>query len=297
MNQSNPNLSDQRLHRHLPRRGGFAMAMVILLMVVVGLGIGVALTRFSAQTKTVARQIDRYQEHHLGRGLQEAIGAWLSQQNGRDLFDVLEPGTGHAMDIILADGSEVSVFLRDAQGAALSNLSGRTDRQIEEGGMLLRNLVLNTSNEQYLQLTRPFGPTTISINSAPEPVLDAASRMVAGQFADRLIAELMTLRGESVKVTRSELTRAATAAGLTSEQRAGALRTFATDIQLWAVIVEVRAGRGMNQGRLIGRYGGTTMIRVNSRNTNSGNPMELGAFITWKEMSIADREVRLSDLY
>lgn len=278
-------------------RRGFAIAMVIMLMVVVGLGVGVALTRFGAQSKAVGRQVDRYQEHHLGRGLQEAIGAWLRQQNGRDLSDVLEAGTGHAMDIQLADGSLVSVFLRDAQGAALSNLSGRTDRQIEEGGLLLRNLLLNTTNEEYLRFTRPFGPTTVSVNTAPERVLDAAARMVAGQFADRLLSELMTLRGESTKITRTELTRAATSAGLTSEQRAAVLRTFATDIQLWAVIVEVRAGRGMYQGRLIGRYGGTTMIRVNARNNNSGNPMELGAFITWKELNINDREVNLADLY
>ena len=53
----------------------------------------------------------------------------------------------------------------------------------------------------------------------------------------------------------------------------------------------------MNHGRLIARYGGTTMIRVNSRNSNSGNPMELGAFITWKEINIGDREVNLGDLY
>lgn len=280
-----------------PNRRGFAIAMVVMLMVVVGLGVGVALTRFSAQAKTVARQVDRYQEHHLGRGLQEAIGAWLRQQNGRDLLDVLEPTTGHAMDITLADGSQVSVFLRDAQGAALSNLTGRTDRQIEEGGLILRNLVVNTTDEQYLKLTRPFGPATISINSAPELVLDAAARVVAGQFSERLISELETLRGQSVKITRTELTRASTSAGLSSEQRAAALRIFATDIQLWAVIIEVRAGRGMNNGRLIARYGGITQIRVNSRNSNSGNPMELGAFVTWKAISIGDREVDLGDLY
>lgn len=278
-------------------RRGFAIAMVVMLMVVVGLGVGVALTRFSAQAKTIARQVDQYQEHHLGRGLQEAIGAWLRQQNGRDLLDVLEPSTGHAMDITFADGSEVSVFLRDAQGAALSNLTGRTDRQIEEGGLILRNLVVNTTNEQYLQLTRPFGPTTVSINSAPELVLDAAARVVAGQFSERFISELQSLRRLSTKITRVELTRASTDAGLSSEQRAAALRIFATDIQLWAVIVEVRAGRGMNQGRLIARYGGTTMIRVNARNNNSSNPMELGAFITWKEINIGDREVNLGDLY
>ncbi|MDF1808287.1 MAG: hypothetical protein P1U42_01175 [Phycisphaerales bacterium] len=278
-------------------RRGFAIAMVVMLMVVVGLGIGVALTRFSAQTKSVSRQVQSYQDHHLGRGLQEAIGAWLRQQNGRELSEVLEPETGHAMDIILSDGSEVSAFLLDAQGAALSNLSGKTDQQIENGGAILRNLTLNSTQAEYLDFTRPFGPMNISVNSAPQRVLDAACRVVAGQYSDQYLTELEVLRNSGVAITRTELTRAASNAGLSSEQRAVGLQIFATDIELWAVIIEVRAGRGSSQGRLISRYGGITRIRVNSRNQGSGNPMELGAFITWNDIGILDREVNLAELY
>ena len=278
-------------------RRGFAIAMVIMLMVVVGLGIGVALSRFSAQTKTVARQIEKYQDHHLGRGLQEAIGAWLKQQNGRNVLDALEPSTGHAMDIILADGSEVSVFLLDAQGTALSNLSGLSDRQIEEGGAILRNLSLNTTEKEFLGLTRPFGPPTISVSAASNRTLDAAARVAAGEFAERFVSELETLRVQMTTITRSDLTRASSAAGLSSEQRAAALRTFAVDTELWAVIVEVRAGMGMNKGRLISRYGGITRIRISTRNQTSGNPLEIGAFITWKDIGIDGRDVNLADLY
>jgi len=269
--------------------------MVILLMVVVSLGIGVAMTRYSAQAKSVSRQVDKYQEHHLGRGLQEAIGAWLRQQNGRDLREVLEPQTGHAMDIILADGSEVSVLLRDAQGAALSNLTARSDLEVEEGGMLLRNLAANTSESAYLRSTRPFGPFKISISSADERVLDAAARVVAGSLADRFLAELGSLRDQIEPITRTDLTRVATASGLSSEQRAAVFRIFATDVELWAVIIEVRAGRGMQKGHVISRYGGVTRIRVNNRNS-SGNPMELGAFITWRELPM-DQQADISMLF
>jgi hypothetical protein len=293
--RSNP--AHLRSIRSSESRKGFAIAIVILLMVVVSLTLAMALSRFSAQSKSVSRQVEKYQEHHLGRGLQEAIGAWLRQQNGRDLLDVLEPQSGHAMDILLADGSQVSVYLRDAQGAALSNLSGRTDQQIEEGGLVLRNLSLNTTEAEFLRFTRPFGPTTISINSAPDRVLDATARVAAGEFSERFLGELERLRNESTKITRTELTQISTAAGLSTEQRAAVLRLFATDIELWAVIIEVRAGRGMNEGRLIARYGGVTRIRVSARNSRSGNPMELGAFITWKEIGISTRDVDLGDLY
>ncbi len=276
-------------------RRAFAFTMVMLLMIVVSLGIGLAMSRFSAQSKSVSRQVTKYQEHHLGRGLQEAIGAWLRQQNGRDLGEVLEPETGHAMDIVLADGSEVIVYLRDAQGAALSNLTARTDLEIEEGGLLLRNLAANTTEEQYLRETRPFGPFTISIASASDRVLDAAARVVAGSLADRFLAELGSLRDTPEAITRTELTRVATASGLDSEQRAALFRVFATDIELWAVIIEVRAGNGLRQGQSIARYGGVTRIRVNSGN-RAGNPMELGAFITWKELELGE-DFDLSQLY
>ena len=276
-------------HNPAPTRSrrAFAFVMVILLMIVVSLGIGLAMMRFSAQTKTVARQVTKYQEHHLGRGLQEAIGAWLRQQNGRDLHEVLEPETGHAMDILLDDGSEVSVYLRDAQGAALSNLTNLSDLEIEEGGLLLRNLAASTSETQYLKDTRPFGPFRISIASASDRVLDAAARVVAGSLADRFLAELGSVRFSDQAITRTDLTRIATASGLDAEQRAALFRVFATDIELWAVIIEVRAGAGLRQGQIIARYGGVTQIRLSSNN-RSGNPMELGAFITWRELELGD---------
>jgi len=279
------------------QRRGFAFAMVILLMLVVSMGVGLAMTRFTAQARTVARQTEKYRQHHLGRGLQEAVGAWLRQQNGRELHEALDPETGHAMDIVLADGSEVAVFLRDAQGAALSNLTGLGEREIEEGGLLLRNLAAATSENQYLRQTRPFGPFRVSIESAPDAVLEAAARVVAGNLADRLLVELHALRDQIEPISRTELTRAATSAGLDSEQRAGMFRIFATDVELWAVIIEVRAGRGARSGRLMSTYGGVTRIRTSNR-SRGGNPMELGAFITWRELEMdASQRVDFSQLY
>lgn len=290
-----PTQSDSTRPRTPRDRRAFAFVMVILLLMVVSMGIGLAMTRFSAQTKTVARQVEKYREHHLGRGLQEAIGAWLRQQNGRDLHEVLEPETGHAMDIVLADGSEVSVFLRDAQGAVLSNLTNHSDLEINEGGLILRNLADATTEQQYLRDTRPFGPFRISIATASDRVLDAAAQVVAGSLADRFLAELDSLRFSDEAITRTRLTQVATAAGLETDQRAALFRVFATDVELWAVVIEVRAGRGMNRGRTVARYGGVTRIRVGGTG-RSGNPMQLGAFITWRELESGDA-FDLSELY
>jgi hypothetical protein len=147
-------------------RRAFVMPMVILALVVVSLGVGVSLTRFAAETKVVERQVRAYHEHHAGMGLQEAIGAWMKQQNGRDISDAIDPLTGHAMDIELADGSVVSVFLKDGQGTALADLSAIPADQVEEAGIILKNLAASVKAEDFVRYTRSVGPSGVSINTA-----------------------------------------------------------------------------------------------------------------------------------
>lgn len=278
-------------------RRAFALPMVVLVMVVVGLTVSVSLSRFSAQAKIVERQIRAYHEHHAGRGLQEAIGAWLRQQNGRDLFDVLDPITGHAMDIVLDDGSIVSVYLRDGQGTALSNLTGRTDAEISDGAAVLRQLALNVSQKQYMDMTRAFGPLAISAASAEELLVTNTCNAIMDGNGSTLADGILELRQQNGRLTRVDMTTISTNAGLSSEQRAMVQRLFATDIELWGVVVEVRAGSGAMRGRLVSRYGGITRIRLNSGRRNNSNLMELGAFLTWKDLGVQASDPDIADLY
>jgi len=278
-------------------RRAFALPMVVLVMVVVGLTIAVSLSRFSAQAKIVERQIRAYHEHHAGRGLQEAIGAWLRQQNGRDLFDVLDPNTGHAMDIVLDDGSIVSVYLRDGQGTALSNLTGRTDAEISDGAAVLRQLALNVSQKQYMDMTRAFGPLAISASSAEELLVTNTCNAIMDGNGSTLADGILETRQQNGRLTRVDMTTISTNAGLSSEQRAMVQRLFATDIELWGVVVEVRAGSGAMRGRLVSRYGGITRIRLNSGRRNNSNLMELGAFLSWKDLGVQASDPDIADLY
>ena len=273
------------------------MPMVILLMVVVGLSMSLAMRRITAQQLVVNRQINAYYEHHSGRGLQEAIGAWLRQQNGRNLNEVLEPNTGKAMDITLDDGSIVSIFLFDAQGTMLSDLSSVGSNQIQEVGTALKNLAESVSPDEYLRLTRPFGPSAVSIHTAPQSVILANAQAIAGNLGVRLADDLMLQRDSGEEITRQSLIETATRAGVNSEQRAAVLRMFATDVQIWGVVVEVRGGRGLSKGRLLARYGGVTRIRSNSGRRSSSNSMEIGAFYTWKDLGIDSQSIDPADLY
>ncbi|MFK7882899.1 MAG: hypothetical protein AB8F26_01795 [Phycisphaerales bacterium] len=284
------------IHRADHTRSAFVMPMVMLALVVVGLGIGVAMSRFAAQTKVIARQTRAYHEHHAGQGLQEAIGAWLRQQNGRNIADAIDPDSGHAMDIELIDGSIVSVFLRDGQGTALADLSALPPNQVEEAGVVLKNLSEAVNTSEYFQLTRSVGPSAISVNSASEIVIEAAAIAIAGSDGETLASEIARLRARGREITRQDITTAINAVGLSSEQRVATLRLFATDISLWAVIVELRGGVGAERGRLISRYGGLARLRLGSTRGGSSNPMELGSFLTWRELDIANEDFSLSDL-
>ncbi len=283
-------LNNQKSH-------GFVMPMVILLMVVVGLTVSLSLTRLSSQQLLISRQIDAYYEHHSGRGLQEAIGAWLRQQNGRNLDEVLEYGTGKAMDITLSDGSVVSIYLFDAQGAMLSDLSSVAVNQVQEVGLALKNLSEAVGPHEYARLTRPFGPSAVSIHTAPASVVRAIAQAIAGENGLRLTDDIMLQRDSGEKMTRQMLVETATRAGVNSEQRAAVLRRFATDVQVWGVVVEVRGGRGLSRGRLLARYGGLTRIRSNTGRQATSNAMEIGSFYTWKDLGINSQSIDPADLY
>ena len=277
-------------------RRAFAMPMVILLMVVTGLAISVTVQRHAAEQRLVTRQIRAYEQHHTGRGLQTAIGAWLRQQTGRDMGEVLGAGDGHAMDIILTDGSVVSISMVDAQGALLSDLTTLNDGQIEEMSRALRILSSRVEPSRFQRLTRPVGPVGVSVQTAPPEVLRAVCLVASDRHGSRLANEFARLQNEGDPITRQSIVEVATRTGLGSEERATLLRLLVTDVTLWGVVVEVRGGRGLSQGRLLTRYGGLTTVRANSGRTGR-DVAQLGSFLTWKELEIDGRGVEPADLY
>lgn len=279
-----------------PRRA-FVMPVVILLMVVVGLTISLILTRNNTELKLMSRQVDAYGQHHTGRGLQQAIGAWLRQQNGRDLADLLRSSGSHAMDIVLEDGSVVSVSMIDAQGMLRSQAATLDENDREPAEQALTELLARVGRDRFPEFTRPIGPVGVSAETAPMEVLEAVAEVVSPGNALRLSRELEGLQKRDDPIERQDLVALATQEGLSSEERALLIRLVNTDVELWGVLVEVRGGRGLSRGRLLARYGGVTLIRSSSRRTASSNPLQIGSFLTWKDLGIESGRVRVADLY
>lgn len=261
---------------------GFAMPMVILLSIVVGLGVGVAVSRQVVQSRTVARQVRGYQEHHAAQGLQEAIGAFVQRIDAREIDDSTGEN-GHAMDLELQGGDVAMVYFEEAQGTMLSALGGLGEDSLQANALALERLLELTSTERYREITRRVGPWQISPRTAPAEVLRAIIDSVVDDtgISESVTTQVLTRR-ESEHLTWSEVSDMLQDAGVEDPDRRQLQRIFTFDPELWFVRVDVKP-RGTK--RLSARYGGLTYIPSGSRRNRAG-ANATGVFLTWDNLGV-----------
>lgn len=261
-------------------RRGYALVIVVLLTVVVGLTAAVGMQRQSSESLSVARQMAAYQQHHAARGMQEAIGVWLRAVNARTVAESLGDG-GHALDISLADGSTLSVYLHDGQGTALADLTALPQANIDDAGAVLRRLATSVSEPDFRRFTREGGPMAVSVGTAPEAVLTAvAEAFVVEGSAESLVRELVGRRRSGLALDRAMLTEACAAAGITGTERSTVLRMLVIEPELWWATAVLRApGRGVTA-----RYGGLVQLRSAASSGGIGNAG--GSFLTWVDLGV-----------
>lgn len=254
------------------------MPMVILLVLVIGLGIGVSVSRQTAQSRTVARQVRAYQEHHAAQGLQEAIGAFVQRIDAREI-DESTGDDGHALDLELQGGDVAKVYFVEAQGTMLTALGGLSGSSLETNALALEQLLATVSTERYREITRKVGPWQVSPRTASPEVLRAIITSAAG---DRGIAESVTSqilsRRDDEHIGWSEVSFMLEQAGVGDAQRREMQRIFTFDPELWFVRVDVKP-RGTRL--LSASYGGLTYIAAGSRRNQTGTT---GVFLTWENL-------------
>ena len=267
--------------RRATSRPGFAMPMVILLALVVGLGIGVSVSRQVVQSRTVARQVRAYQEHHAAQGLQEAIGAFVQRIDAREIDDATGDD-GHALDLELEGGEVASVYLIESQGALRSALGGLSDDALRASAAALEHLIDTTTTQRYREVTRAVGPWQVSPNTAPPEVLRS---IIAGITEDdqlgTSVATRIVERRDSDDLSWSEVSDMLQDAGTGDADRRELQRFFTFDPELWFVRVEVKP-RGTR--RVSARYGGLTYVPSGSRRGNSNAEGATGVFLTWENL-------------
>ncbi|MEM7629528.1 MAG: hypothetical protein AAF356_08935 [Planctomycetota bacterium] len=261
---------------------GYVMAIVLVLVITSGLLIGVALRRQGAQTLTINRQIDAYREHHAAQGLQELVAAWARQYSAANVKEALGE-EGLAFTIDLADGSELSVYLEDAQGLALADLSGLEGNELRLAGRLLLELGAITGEADFERYTRAAGPAAISVSGAPEAVLTAAVRAAVPDVAqqDALLSRLIGLRDLGREVRATDLGTALSGAGVSGDARSDMLELLQADAEAWRVLIEQTRDR-----RVTARYEGVTELRTSAGGGGGATPgsSSAGMFLSWREL-------------
>ncbi|MCA9298618.1 MAG: hypothetical protein KDA28_06100, partial [Phycisphaerales bacterium] len=111
------------------RRPAFAIPMVILLTIVMSLMIAVMLERNGAQRLQVRRTLESYNDHHMKKGVQEIVNAWLRTLPNAPLAELLGED-GKIVEISMLDGVRLTIFLEDGQRSIRYDASSiRTESQ------------------------------------------------------------------------------------------------------------------------------------------------------------------------
>lgn len=265
---------------------GFVLPVVVLLILVVGLALGVAMARQGVQSNIVARQVTSYQEHHAGRGLQEAIGAWLRTLSTREIADSIGEN-GHAMDILLPGGDVASVYVADGQGTALASLNGLGGESLENAARVLDSLLSFADTDTYRRSIRRFGPWQISPDSASPAVLRAVigSREADEAAVASAVSRLIEARA-SARIDRGTVIGVFDEAGVSEEAEANILRVFTFQPELWMITVELKP---LGTTRIVARYGGVAYIGSAAEFGGAGRA---GTFLSWENLGLDDRAAR-----
>lgn len=269
-------------------RRGFALPLVVLASVAVGLFVSVLVSRQSVQSLGVQRQIEAYQNHHAGRGIQQAVSAWLRTQSGGEVLDNVGDD-GHALDMILPDGSILAIFIEDGQGLPLFDLSGLNDEDTADGQAILDAYLASLGTDAVEDWTRVFGPLAVSANAADARTMRAvAGTIVEPALVDRFVKNVLEARADRGLLSRQAVTQAAISADIDTEPRNRLNELLTTTPSLWVVTAELR---NRENGPVLARYSGLAELRIRGQGASGGVAMSQGAmFFSWNEASVDDVE-------
>jgi hypothetical protein len=264
---------------------GFALPLATLLTLLVGIVMVALIQRQSGVNATVQRQIERSSAYHVGRGLQEAVEAWVATQDAATIRAALGP-EGHAFDLVVPGGERVRVSFTDAQGTLLS----RVDALAEEDATWVRAAILDLrrrAGRDARALTRTLGPARVSVNAADVRTLIAAlSSRVEADIAEGLAESILASRDGGM-LDAEALTALIDASGVPAEAKPAVTQTITAEPALWRVIVERQPGRVVIPGESLPRWGGLIELRPRGSNPSPTELGRLGRVLQWNRLDAA----------
>lgn len=217
-------------------RRAFALPTALLLGAVAIVLIAAMLQRQSAQGRIAQKQLDAYAEHHIARGFNDAVEAWIQSNGSRSIAEALAED-GKAFDLATESGQRVGVWLRPGQGRLLLQLGGpggQAADDLRRAGVLLRR----REPARLDLLTRRDGPIQADAGSAPEPVLRAIADAVLENGSDSFVTELMSKRASKPQLEPSDLTDVFTRADVDRDAQPRLLALLTVTPSVWEYGVE-----------------------------------------------------------
>lgn len=287
--------------RARPRRRAFALPLVILLTLVVSLSVAVFMQRSSIGTLAARRQADGYIAHHAGLGMREMVSRWLTTVRGRLKESIEDDGFVFSLD--LPGGDRIDVFMHDAQGSALARGDALTGRRREIVETMNAYLDLTeqtraaaeasrlrvvagarpataTGQNDELPLRRMYGPSEVSITTAPREVLEALASAITDPRKAADIADALVLRRDDQASTRDlaieEVTRTLRERGLNDDELNELTAMLVYVPSLYRVTAELRT----SSGRILDKARGLMKIDEGRNDPFNQN----GPFLTWESV-------------
>lgn len=292
------------LHAH---RRGFALPLVVLLALVASLMVAVMLDRSTTQAYMVKRQLDNYRDDHFAKGMQEAIDSWMKSVATKPMLEMLEHD-GHAMDLELADGVILKLYVFDAQGSVLTDFamlqgdsitdaqgvamaySGISVEELQKASKALAETeqkVRTAGRYTPVSLTRRYGSPAVSANSAPDPVLAAVANFASGpELVQQLIDAVNVARADK-PLAANDLADLIAKLQTEPEIRAILQRLLTAQPTFWQL--EARLFRVGDLEAPAAVYSGYSLISGrgnNSRDRTTGGGMtRLSVILDWKRVA------------
>ncbi len=272
------------LRRRSPvRRRGFAMAIVLMLLMVSGVILAFMFDRQGTQSLAVKREMDSYVFHHVSRGIQEAVEAWI-RSNGNNPIATALTEDGLAFSLIVDGGQVVDVYFKDGQGTALADFAGLTGEPLDNAVDIIHNL-RTRHGRNAARFIRREGPVAISVNEAPDEVLEAVIGSVLDRLAtNSLIREIKEAREQDI-MSRDALDQAIRRAEVPAASLSKIQALLAPEPVLWQVVAEARPPGGV--GPSPARYGGLALVTptaAGGRN-KSAALQRSSSMISWENLT------------
>ncbi|MEK6701463.1 MAG: hypothetical protein AABZ53_04310 [Planctomycetota bacterium] len=225
------------------------MPLVIMITVSLTLLTAVVMSRQSAHGLSARRQIGLLESHHVKRGIQGAIDAWLRRGQSRPFRERIGPD-GLIAEIEVSDGitpsatgtEKVRLSVIDAQDKVLVDFSGLQGQTLLDARDFAGSFK-ERSPEEFARQTRTLGPVAVSAASASAEVLSAALFAVteSANEGSEFVSSVMSMRGAG-PMNPQAFNQAIIDAGLTPEKQSKLLRLVVPETSLWKLRADIVRG-------------------------------------------------------